>query len=115
MKKRVVIVEEGKLGSQVYASWIKILKKAIKLNEKGEAEVVKSVEEVLKKIEQGYVDTLVFVSGSMFEEAKKIQDKYPLLDIVLLFGQMPRKKPILVSKGWGLSYEAIQKIVLGNI
>ena len=111
-KKKVVIVREGSLESRLYDSWIGILERAIGLDEKGEAEIVNSIDEALKKIEQGLIDTLVFVSGSMFEEAEKIQDKYPLLDVVLLFGQMSRKRPILIDKGWGLPIREIQRILL---
>ena len=115
-KKKVIIVEEGKLEPRKYAAWIKILKRAIEIDEKGETEVVKSVEEALKKIEQGFIDALVFVSGSMLEKAEKIQDNYPSLDVVLLFGlfgRISRKRPLLIDKGWGLSPETIQQIILG--
>ena len=114
-KKKVVIVREGSLESRFYDSWIGILKRAIGLDEKGKTEIVNGVDEALKKIEQGFIDTLVFISGSMFEEAEKIQDKYPLVNVVLLFGQMSRKRPILIDKGWGLSPKAIQQIILPYI
>jgi len=111
-KKKVVIVREGELESRIYDFWIKILKRAIELNERGEAEIVNGVDEALEKVKHGFIDSLVFVSGSMLEEAEGIQDKYPLLNVVLLFGQMSRKRPILIDKGWGLSPKAIQQIVI---
>ena len=111
MKKKVIIVND-KSESLTYGSWLEVLRRAAQLNGKAEVEIVESPEWGLKKVEEGYVDTLVFISGSMLDEARQIQESHPLLKIVIFVGQIPKKEVILIDKGWKLSTQEIQYILL---
>ena len=114
MKKKVIIVKEGELESAAYDSWLKIIGDATEMNGKGESEIVNSVDDALVKIKQGYINTLVFISESMLDQADKIQDSHSLLRVVLFASHIPRERPILIDKGWSLSLEQIQQIVVGS-
>ncbi|MBL7155095.1 MAG: hypothetical protein ISS88_01130 [Candidatus Portnoybacteria bacterium] len=111
-KKKKVVVVNDKSESLTYGSWLEILKRAAQLNGKAEVEIVQTPEWGLKKVEQGNVDTLVFISGSMLDEARQIQENHPSLKVVIFAGQIPKKEVILIDKGWRLSTQEIQYILL---
>ncbi len=114
-KKRVIIVTQGTLGPSSYEHWLNSLKRIIEFQDKATAEMLEDVNQAREEIKKGEVDSVVFISGSMVDQAEKLQKDFPALNISVWGGRFSTGKVILVDKGWALGIEEAQRLILNGL
>ncbi len=125
--QKVIIVKEGEWGTLStkkgdYDSWLSILQEAVedavregpggKKEKVATVEVVDTLDEALKKLQNERIDAIVFKSRGMLNEARKIKQEHRRTRVIVFTGLIPDDEVILIDKGWLLGREEIQRIIL---
>lgn len=108
--QKVVIVKEGELKKGSYDLWVTLLKRM--MDGLAEVEVAETFDDALVIMGKSEVDALIFISRSMIPRAREIKKERSRLKVVLFSGLIPDDEIILIDKAWGLSHEALRKIIL---
>lgn len=116
---RVVIVAEGGYGGLDDLDYLKFIDVLIRQLTDTTPEFshepvldVKVAVHTNEALEQlGGMGTIVFISGSMLGEAKRVKAQHPSVEVVLFTGLMPDNEVILIDKAWFLDGRALRRII----
>lgn len=109
-QKKVLIVQDGKLGSETYEDLVSHYKRWFdeeklpgdkESTEKISAaivDVVKSVDDVEKKILNDNFDIVILVSVDKINFAKKLRNKFKRIKVFVLVGIEPEGEPYIIHK-----------------
>ena len=125
--KQVVIVNAGGWGSLSaekgdYDEFVGYLQRILdaaeekvreRLEKAAEVHVVRSVKEALDILDGHGV--LVFMTRGMLGEARRIKARYEKMVVVVLTGLIPSDEVIILSKGWDLAMNQLQRAILDII
>lgn len=75
-----------------------------------EPHVVRNIQEALVKL--GGHGVLVFLTRGMLGEARRIKQQYTEIRVIVFTGLIPADDVIVVSKGWVLTSEQLERVIL---